>query len=153
VLPAAVLPQMLEREPGRRRSVGCWARHHPRLAQDWIRARGVTGGAGDAQMLQELLATRKARCVSQAMSLRGGVGVGEQAAGSGSGSGCLCRCCYQALAAVGSASWRVGQPVWWWKNAPQRSGWVTDRERVAWVCCSSHLSQGEPDSRLLYTCS
>jgi hypothetical protein len=117
VLPAAVLPQMLEREPGRRRSVGCWARHRPRLAQDWIRARGVTGGAGDAQMLQELLATRKARCVSLAMSPRGGVGVDVRA---GSGSGCLCRSCYQALAAVGSASWRVGQPVSWSKDALRR---------------------------------
>ena len=128
MLPAAVLPQMLERGPGRRRSVGCWAQHHPRLAQDWTRARGVTGGAEDAQMLQErrlLLATRKARCVSQATTARSDVVI------DGSGSGCLCRSCYQALAAVGSASWRVGQPVSWSKDALRRR--VGCRTESAWI--------------------
>lgn len=103
MLPAEVLPLMLERGPGRRRGVRCSAQHHPRLAQRWKRAREAIGGAGDAdlQARRQLLATREERCVSS-QQIR---------VGFGGRTDCLCRSCYQALASVGSASWRVGQPV------------------------------------------
>lgn len=139
---AAVLPLMLvlEGEPGGRRSVDRLSQHHPRLAQHWIRAREAIGAAEDAQSPErwQTLATRKRRDVWQeeaaSLRIRGGGGVGWRA------SGCPCRFCYQALAAVGSASWRVGQPVSWSKNAlRRRGGWCLES---AWmgvaaqvICC------------------
>jgi hypothetical protein len=79
---------------------------------------------------------------------------GDVGAGGRAGSGCLFRSCYQALAAVGSASWRVGQPVSLSKDALwRRVGCLGESACIGFaaqvICCKGGQTGRRAVSRCL----